>query len=99
MKKGVKTIIKAAFLASLITFAVLKVLLLNYDSTYGQKYKDLHEKLKMLETENTVLAQKIASESSIMVIALKAQDIGLIQSKLSVALNSPLPLANLPNTL
>lgn len=99
MKKGMNSIFKGVILVSLLTFAVVKVLLLNYDSTYGQQYKNLNEKLKKLENENQVLAQKIASQSSIMVIALKAKDLGLTPSKLSVALNSPQPLANLPNTL
>lgn len=48
-------------------------------ATDGQKLSQIHEEIKNLESENTIIKVKIAQESSLLTLFEKAQQNGFVQ--------------------
>lgn len=84
-------IILSIFLNALLIF--LQILIVNFDSTSGKEFDRLSSSLKEIQYENALLSQKIASESSILSIARKAEKLGFNSNKTVVSLYNPQPLA------
>ena len=82
-----------------ILFIILQVVILNYDSTSGHEYEKLTSSLKELEVQNSMLEQQVASVSSILSIAQKAENLGFSTRRTVLSLYGPQPLAAMGSTL
>ncbi|OGG18045.1 hypothetical protein A3D78_00930 [Candidatus Gottesmanbacteria bacterium RIFCSPHIGHO2_02_FULL_39_14] len=91
-----KTII-TVFISCL--FIILKVSIVNFDSTSGREFENLTSMLKKLQYENALLSQKVASASSILTITQKAKLLGFNQQKTLISLYGPQSLAAAENGL
>lgn len=76
-----------------IIFAIVQVFLLNSMSTYGSKLNKLDEKIRDLSVTNDILSEKIASESSVLALSLKAKELGLNTNLPALTLLGPIPVA------
>ncbi len=76
-----------------IFFAILQVILLNFDSTSGTVLSKLNDETDKIEIDNIKLNQEIASASAIVTISVKASELGLIQNQKLISLNGALPIA------
>lgn len=82
------------FLISFILIAVVcEVFILNKYSNMGDKLTVINKKIEESETKNNRLSQKIASSSSMVTIADKAKNYGLVSSSEVLSLNTSFPLA------
>ncbi len=87
-------IIKRNILFILIFFcAIAQVIILNHDSTSGEKISAILVQIEQTEEENNKLTQKIASASAIAAISDKVKKMGFVQNTTTVSLVSPLPIA------
>lgn len=73
--------------------AFVQVMLLNRESTSGERLTAIRIETENLSQENERLIQVIASDSSMLAISAKAQLLGLEVSPSVVSLASPLPIA------
>jgi len=87
-----------SFIVCLI-IVILEIFIINYDSTSGREYEKLKKDLKELEMTNSLLTQKVASNSSLTTIAVKAKLLGFDVKKSVISLYNPQPLAAIANTL
>ena len=92
-------IIKVAALTVSFLSVTAQVVLFNYDSTYGRKYREITVKVDSLQTGNLILSQKIASYSAMATIAQKAEILGLKPVSEVVSLARPEPVADIGKTL
>lgn len=97
--KGKKLIVQLFLATVIIITAIFQVLILNKESTEGEKLTVMIKEIEEIKLDNSRLMQKIASASSIATISSKAKDYGLINNQISVSLNTPLPIALLRSTL
>jgi hypothetical protein len=72
--------------------AVARVYISNSDSTEGDKLTQVLEKIDVLEHDNQVLSQNVASVSALFALSEKAMMSGY-QNNSYVTLSTPLPLA------
>lgn len=88
---------KSALNYFLITFifisVVCEVFILNIYSNTGDKLNLINRKIDETETGNNRISQKIASSSSMIAIADKAKNYGLVNSSRVLSLTTSLPLA------
>ncbi|KKS98578.1 MAG: hypothetical protein UV73_C0001G0099 [Candidatus Gottesmanbacteria bacterium GW2011_GWA2_43_14] len=99
MTNKTEKFIKIASLTVAVLSIAVHVVLFNYDSTYGRKYREINSEIERMETENLILSQKIASSSSIASIAQKAETLGFNSSPQVVSLAKPQPIADIGKTL
>ena len=92
MNKIRKLLIGAYIIIFMILISV-KVMVVNYDSTYGYEYDGITGKINKLHQENARLSQKVASASSLLSISQKAKLLGLETGNEIVSLYAPQPLA------
>lgn len=82
-----------------MVLVAVEVYILNKHSTTGDKLTFISNKIEEIENENIAISQNIASLSSMMVIADRAKEIGLVSSPKILTLTSSYPLAaNLKNS-
>lgn len=72
---------------------VCEVFILNIYSNTGDKLNLINRKIDETETGNNRISQKIASSSSMITIADKAKNYGLVNSSRVLSLTTSLPLA------
>lgn len=77
-----------------IFLIALQVFALNSNSTMGDELTEMEKKVKVIETDNNRLSQKIASLSSMATIGEKAKLLGLGSSVRVLSLTTALPLAS-----
>lgn len=78
---------------TIIIFAVIHVVLLNQDSTYGQQLTDLQVNEAEILNQNLHLNQKIASVSALSSIVIKANIMGLTEKQNIVYISTSVPIA------
>lgn len=88
-----KVILKLSLFAATLFLTGVQVFILNTYSTSGEKLTRLQKEVSVVESENIVLSQKIASESAIANISSKASLLGLVHSAVPLSLSPHLPLA------
>lgn len=82
-----------SLIAVSMVLALIQVVILNLDSTHGERQSILSKKIETLEAENNKLTQKIASSSALSNLSIKAKERGFILSANIVSLGAPVPLA------
>lgn len=97
--KDRKVMIKTSLITAIVILAIFQVLILNKESTVGEKLTIVMEEIKETELENSRLMQKIASSSSMVTISTKAKGYGLTNNQITLSLSSPLPIALLRSAL
>lgn len=78
----------------IMILVVLEVFILNFHSTTGDKLTIVNKEIEVLETDNYRIGKNIASYSSMLIIANKAQEQGLAQSTKILSLGTSFPLAS-----
>lgn len=89
-----RTAINYSLVLIIIFLIFWEVIILNKHSTMGDMLTLFNRNIDKYENENNLLSQKIASSSSMITIAQKAQEYGLDSSSKIFALTSSAPLAS-----
>ena len=92
-----KKLITILNIVIIITFIVMQVLILNHDSTSGQKLNLLLTEIEKVEKRNISLNQKIASVSAVASISQRASVYGFTTEREVISLTGPLPIAAVAN--
>lgn len=71
----------------------VQVIILNRDSTSGEKLTKIYREFDQVERENSRLSQQIASASAMVTLSVKAKRLGFVASQKFISLNSPQKLA------
>lgn len=91
MKKPIYLI--GALIVIIIALFVVKTVVSNRISTSGLELGDAQEKIADYKTQNTILRQKIFSESSLIYLSQKATKEGFIEDSSTLAVTKGLSLA------
>ncbi|MCL5970600.1 MAG: hypothetical protein M1450_03815 [Patescibacteria group bacterium] len=78
---------------AIITLSLVQIALFNRISTRGTLLSTLQTKIEVLDHENYLLSEKLLLQSSLTNIASNAGELGFVNSKSEISLNSPLPLS------
>lgn len=84
---------------AVMTFIILgmvQLIILNRFSTVGGKLNEINTLINETEKQNSILIEKIASASSISVVWVKADQMGLKKSPTLISLDQPIPMAFRP---
>jgi cell division protein FtsL len=76
-----------------IFLSVVQVTASNRISTTGIELAKLQNELRDVKRQNTLLREKILSQSSLTEIASKAGELGFVEAKNTVFISHPLPIA------
>lgn len=88
-----KSALNYFLIAFILISVVCEVFILNIYSNMGDKLTLINRKIDETETGNNRISQKIASSSSMIAIADKAKNYGLVNSSRVLSLTTSLPLA------
>jgi cell division protein FtsL len=91
MKKPVFII--TFFIISIVSLWVTQVVISNRLSTTGIELEKIQSEIAKYKKENTLMEEKVLAASSLLNISKKAKALGFVESKSSVYLSNPLPLA------
>ncbi|MBI4067503.1 hypothetical protein HY407_03895 [Candidatus Gottesmanbacteria bacterium] len=75
-----------------LSLAIVQVYILNSISTYGGKLNDIDNEIRLVEDNNDILAENIASASSVTTLYNKAKMLGFVTNPPVLSLD-PLPVA------
>jgi hypothetical protein len=87
------------YIIAVIVMAIMQVVILNGNSTSGEKLTVLSRDIQTIENENTSLSQQIASASALTTLSTKAQAYGYTNTRITLSLTQPLPIAFSGSTL
>lgn len=91
MKKTKNLIV--AVICFIVLLAVIQVTVSNSFTTDGIQLSKTQEKIATLKKENTLLREQLYTKSSYTNIASAAATLGFIESRSSIFLDAPLPIA------
>lgn len=91
MKKPIAVITIAFFL--IVALSIVRVVVASGMSTSGIDLDKLQEEISYYKTQNIVLKEKLLTITSFDYVASKASSMGFVESKTSISLNKPIPLA------
>jgi len=80
-------------IVTIVILSLVQIALFNRISTRGTLLSTLQTKIEVLEHENYLLSEKLLIKSSLTSIASNAAELGFVNSKNEISLNSPLPLS------
>lgn len=100
MNKNFYSIIERVLPVVAGTLVILEILLMNQSAGAGKEVRSVDVAIDTYHAENEVLAQEVASASSLMTVAARATELGLVEPTKSqfltitfdqppVALNNP----------
>lgn len=91
MKKTV--VILGLILFTVISLSIVQVIVANRIATTGIEVSKMQQTIKTYKHKNAILKERILKEAAFTEIASKAATLGFVDSKNTIHLSSPLPLA------
>jgi len=81
------------FITVIASLSIIQVAISNMVSTAGIELDYLQSEIAKYKKENTLIEEKVLSESSLTNISKKAKKLGLVEANSKIYLTNPLPLA------
>ena len=78
---------------TIIALSAVRVVISNSISTSGIALDKIDQALSFYKTQNIILRERLLSITSLEHISSRASEMGFEESKSSISLNKPLPLA------
>lgn len=91
MKKSVGFFIVLLFIV--VSLSIVQTIMSNSLSTSGILMSKIQDQLHKYKTENTILSEKLFSDSSLTNLESKASKLGFVENKTQFVLKSSSPLA------
>jgi hypothetical protein len=88
-----QTKINVIIIIASVILAVVQVVILNLNSTKGERLSLITEDIGIINNLNSQLQQEIASASALANISTKAKDFGFVQNKQVLSMGSSVPIA------